>query len=95
MAIQNGDETEWNLAWKTSTQITSRHQLFRRKLLKAMSCTAEPFRIKQLLSRAFHPDIKQKPKETMIILRSLADNALARRLTVNYIFRNWTLLKKQ
>lgn len=95
IAIKHGDQTEWNLAWKTSQHLTSRHPVIRRKLLKAMTCTTEKNYIKQLLSRAFQPDIKQKSKETMIVMKGLAENLFARSLTINYIIQNWKMLKKQ
>lgn len=93
-ALRNGSSSEWEFAWQNSFP-SSASATERRKILKAMSCTVNPGQTKQLLARIFHPNIIQKPKDTSLILSSLAKNPSARPFVLNFILMNWEFLNKQ
>ncbi len=94
-AVRHGGQSEWDFAWeKTNENFNS--FTGKRKMLKALSCTKDPAKQKQLLSRVFHPDIQQSPKETLLILSSIAESYYSGRILVlNFVLRNWNFLKKQ
>ncbi len=93
-AIRYGSQSEWTFAWNITrhphTQLSER-----RKMLKAMSCTTDSTRIKKLLARVLHPNIKQDPKETSLIFNRLILNPSARPNTLNFLLSNWGFLEKQ
>lgn len=92
-AIRDGGKDEWAFAW-----VKAKHadrETLRRKILKAMACSKDPGRNKQLVSRLFDPNVNQSPKETTEILSRLAENVRARELALNFLLANWDLLVKQ
>lgn len=92
--LRHGGSTEWNYAW-SSSRLSSVKITEKRKMLKAMSCSNDVTQIKRLLSRVFHPNINQRPSETLLILNSLTENQTARRATLHFVMKNWTYLNKQ
>ena len=93
-ALRHGGNSEWAYAWNVS-RLSTTPLSETRKVLKAMACTRDLTHIKQLLSRVFHPKIDQQPSDTLTILKSLTENPSARRLTLNFVIRNWSYLNKQ
>jgi hypothetical protein len=60
-----------------------------------MSCTQDHGRLKQLLSRVFHPTIEQNSRDSFTMIEKMADNPLARSMVLNFIMNNWERLGKQ
>ncbi|KZS20695.1 Uncharacterized protein APZ42_012540 [Daphnia magna] len=92
-ALRYGGPLEWSYAWNSSRD-SSATLSKKRKIFKAMACTTDTSRIKQLLSRVFLPKINQEPIETSIILNSLAENPSARLLAMKFVMLNWAFLNK-
>ena len=94
-AIRHGSGSDWDFAWKESSGSSWKSSTEMKKMLKALSCTVDLAQQKQLLSRIFNPNIAQTPKETSVILSSMAENRSARPQALNFILRNWNFLMKQ
>lgn len=92
-ALRDGGKDEWDYAWR-SARYTDRASL-RRRMLKAMACSKDSLRNKQLVSRLFDPNLNQSPKETSEILLALAKNVKARDLALTFLLANWDLLSQQ
>lgn len=93
-AIRFGGRLEWSLAWN----VTRSQQLNwpeRRKMLKAMSCTQDIVQIRQLATRVLHPNIKQPPKETLVIMKNLVESSVARPIVLEFLLSDWDFLEKQ
>ena len=94
-AVRYGAQSEWNFAWNFTRRPHSQSAQ-RKKMLKAMCCTTDSTRVKQLLTRVLHPNIKQEPKDTsMIINRLITKNPSARSVTINFLLSNWGFFEKQ
>ena len=95
-AVRHGDRAEWNFVWESIRKSSTVSEKRRNKMLRALCCTVDPAQQKQLLSRVFHPNMGQNPKETSVILTSLVmENPSARPLVLNFILQNWAFLNKQ
>ena len=64
-------------------------------MLKAMCCTTDSIHSKQLLTRVLHPNIKQGPKDTSLIMSRLIKNPSARPVALNFVLSNFDFLNKQ
>lgn len=84
---------EWDFAWRSSkTKATSK----RAKILSAMGCSPDGKHLKQLLSRIFHPSIRQEPAESETLFKGMCRGSLkARKLVVDFIRANRKPLEKQ
>ncbi|XP_057367851.1 thyrotropin-releasing hormone-degrading ectoenzyme-like [Daphnia carinata] len=93
-AVRHGSQPEWNFAWNTTTSYGDQMLPETRKMLKAMCCTTDSIHAKQLLTRVLHPNIKQGPKETLMIMQRLVKNPSVRQVAVTFILSNWDFLDK-
>lgn len=93
-AIRYGGQLEWMFAWNT-TRLQKVQWPEKKKMLKAMSCTTDSARVKQLLTRVLHPIIKQESKDTSTIMKQLIQNPTARPILLNFLTSNWAFLNKQ
>lgn len=91
--IRLGGQSEWKWAWKASLndQLASK----RNKILSAMSCSQDRSRLKQLLSRVFHPTIVQDPEDTFTLLEKMSENPVSRSMVLSFIKTNWEFLGRQ
>lgn len=87
---------EWLFAWNF-TRFHKSNWPERRIMLKAMCCTKDLGNIRQLVARMLNPNIKQTPKETLVIMKNLANNSSARLILLEFIMSksNWNFLEKQ
>ena len=88
-----GGKTEWKWAWQASQSDEWAHK--RTQILSAMSCSQDRSRLKQLLSRVFHPTIDQDPQDTFTMIDKMAENPAARSMVLGFIKTNWDFLGRQ
>ena len=67
----------------------------KKKMLKALACSKDSERLKQLLSRIFQPDIHQLPAETWAIVKTIGDHPSGRSLALQFVIKHWDLLSTQ
>jgi len=95
-AIRNGDQNHWQFVWKSIHQLESPQQQKlggdKKKMLKALACSKDSERLKQLLSRIFQPDIHQLPAETWAIVKTIGDHPSGRSLALQFVIKHWDLL---
>lgn len=93
VVMRNGGNDEWKWAWRMSMNDMMASQ--RAKILSAMTCSQDRNRLKQLLSRVFHPTIEQSPRDTFTMIEKMADNSIGRPMVLNFIKTNWDRLGRQ
>jgi hypothetical protein len=93
LVMRYGGKDEWKWAWRMSLNDVWASQ--RSKILSAMSCSQDHGRLKQLLSRVFHPTIQQASRDSFVMIEKMADNPLARPMVLNFIKTNWERLGRQ
>lgn len=93
VVMRHGGKDEWKWAWRLTSNDMWASQ--RAKILSAMTCSQDRGRLKQLLSRVFHPTIEQTPRDTFTMIEKMADNSIARPMVLNFIKINWNRLGLQ
>ena len=91
--IRHGGQAEWKWAWQASQSDEWAHK--RTQILSAMSCSQDRSRLKQLLSRVFHPTLDQDPQDTTAMIDKMTENPTARSMAMKFIKTNWDFLGRQ
>ena len=91
--IRHGGQAEWKWAWQASQSDEWAHK--RNQILSAMSCSQDRSRLKQLLSRVFHPTLDQDPQDTTAMIEKMTENPTARSMAMKFIKTNWDFLGRQ
>ena len=94
-AIRHGSQPEWDFAWNMTRSSDFQTSYATKKMLKAMCCTTDSIHSKQLLTRVLHPNIKQRPKDTSMIMTRLIKNPSIRPIVLNFVLSNFAFLNKQ
>jgi hypothetical protein len=91
--IRYDGKEEWNWAWRAS--LCDMWSSQRTKILSAMSCSQDRYRLKQLLSRVFSPTIEQDPTDTFATIEKMTENHVARSMVLTFSATNWEILGRQ
>ena len=91
VAIRHGEKAEWEKAWEAS--LSNQWLTHRTKILSAMSCSKDPNRLQQLLTRVFDLAVYHNPNDTFITIGKMAENPVGRSMALNFIRNHWDILR--
>ena len=92
-AIRFGGPEEWDFAWRKSLALSPWPD--RTSVLTSLACSRNADHIKKLLSRVYHPDVKQSSGESRALIEALSANPEARSMLTEFLLANWPRISQQ